>query len=62
LWKIIFRSNNCSKTQGNNFIFLDCSKSWSIKRILSSAYCMIDNPSSTRWGMAPLICPLCLLN
>ena len=50
LWKFIFNPDNCSKAQRINFMLWACSRLCSKKRIVSSAYCRIDKPPSTRWG------------
>jgi hypothetical protein len=43
LWKLILRPDSCSKAQRIVLMLWACSRLWSIKRIVSSAYCSIDN-------------------
>ena len=57
LWKLILRPDSCSKAQRIVLMLWACSRLWSIKRIVSSAYCSIDSPSSTKWGTTPLSKP-----
>jgi hypothetical protein len=40
-----------------SFVFFACSRSLSMNIVVSSAYYKIDNPSSTKWGITPLIWP-----
>ena len=59
LWKLVLRPDNCSKAHSKSFMFLASSRSFSMKRIVSSAYCKIDKPLSTRFGTRPLINSVC---
>ena len=45
---IIFNPVNCSNKHNTSFIFLAFAKSCSMKMFVSSAYCRIDTPPSTR--------------
>ena len=53
LWKFIFNPDNCSKAQRINFMLWACSWLCSKKRIVSSAYCEMEIPPSTRCGTTP---------
>ena len=57
LWKLILRPDNCSKAHSNIFVLVAFSISWSMKRMVSSAYYKIDKPPSTRWGTTPVTWP-----
>ena len=54
LWKLILRPDNCSNAHSKSFRFFACSRLFSIKRIVSSAYCKTERPLSTRCGTIPL--------
>ena len=48
LWKLILTHEICSNAQSRSFMLRAFSRSFSIKIIVSSAYCKIDNPPSIK--------------
>ena len=59
LWKLILSPDSCSNMVSNSFMYLASSKLCSIKMIVSSAYCRMDMPPSTRCGIRSEIYPSC---
>jgi hypothetical protein len=57
LWKLVLRPNSCSKAHRGSFMIYAFSISCFMNRIVSSAYCSLNNPPSTRWDTIPPICP-----
>ena len=51
--KLILSHDNYSKPYKRSLIYFVCSRSWSTKNNLSSAYCKIGRPSSTKSGTTP---------
>ena len=51
LWKLIFKPDNCSRVLSTSFSSLAYSKSWSLNKMVSYAYCRTDTTTPTNFSI-----------